>query len=111
VNLCLHPPWLQDIGNLLLSSTSPHPCTYLTYTYKCTYTCTYLHLQDIVNLAISSPSASYYIAPDPNGVYMVLTAADVMNTDGFCTGFCGWHGWYQFNGQYIKYAFVGNPGG
>jgi hypothetical protein len=41
---------------------------------------------------------------------MVLTAADIQNTDGFCTGFCGWHGWYQFNGQYIKYSFVGNAG-
>src|SRR5439155_13600986 len=28
---------------------------------------------------------------DPNGVYFVLTSADVNATSGFCTQYCGWH--------------------
>lgn len=46
---------------------------------------------------------------DPNGVYFVLTSADVNETSGFCTQYCGWHTHASINGQDIKYAFVGNP--
>src|SRR5579884_1605848 len=28
---------------------------------------------------------------DPNGVYFVLTSADVNETSGFCSQYCGWH--------------------
>src|SRR5438105_8128559 len=28
---------------------------------------------------------------DTNGVYFVLTSADVNETSGFCTQYCGWH--------------------
>jgi hypothetical protein len=45
---------------------------------------------------------------DPNGVYFVLTSADVSETSGFCSVYCGWHTFGQINGTNIKYSFVGN---
>lgn len=46
---------------------------------------------------------------DTNGVYFVLTSADVNETSGFCKNYCGWHTYTNMNGNDIKYAFVGNP--
>src|SRR5207244_3981432 len=51
---------------------------------------------------------------DPNGVYFVLTSADVNATSGFCTQYCGWHTHGSMAGpdnvsRDIKYAFIGNP--
>jgi hypothetical protein len=46
---------------------------------------------------------------DTNGVYFVLTSADVNETSGFCTQYCGWHTHATIGGRDIKYAFVGNP--
>ncbi len=43
---------------------------------------------------------------DLNGVYFVLTSADVTAVSGFCTSYCGWH--YKTSTN-IKYSFVGNP--
>jgi len=46
---------------------------------------------------------------DINGIYLVLTSADVNATSGFCTQYCGWHT-HTTNGiAHIKYAFVGDP--
>lgn len=45
---------------------------------------------------------------DSNGVYFVLTSTDVSETSGFCTQYCGWHGYATMSGTNIKYAFVGN---
>ena len=46
---------------------------------------------------------------DTNGVYFVLTSADVNETSGFCTQYCGWHTHGTIAGADIKYSFVGNP--
>ena len=46
---------------------------------------------------------------DTNGVYFVLTSADVNETSGFCTQYCGWHTHATIGGRDIKYSFVGNP--
>ena len=46
---------------------------------------------------------------DTNGVYFVLTSADVNETSGFCSHYCGWHTSATINGLDIKYAFIGNP--
>lgn len=46
---------------------------------------------------------------DANGVYFVLTSADVNETSGFCTQYCGWHTHGSVGSKDIKYAFVGNP--
>jgi hypothetical protein len=46
---------------------------------------------------------------DSNGVYFVLTSADVNETSGFCSFYCGWHDHGAVNGADIKYSFVGSP--
>lgn len=46
---------------------------------------------------------------DVNGIYFVLTSADVTATSGFCTSYCGWHTYTATTSGNIKYAFVGNP--
>ena len=42
-------------------------------------------------------------------VYFVLTSADVNESSGFCTKYCGWHTHGTIAGMDIKYSFVGNP--
>ena len=46
---------------------------------------------------------------DANGIYFVLTSADVNETSGFCTQYCGWHTHGTISGKDVKYSFVGNP--
>jgi hypothetical protein len=46
---------------------------------------------------------------DTNGIYLVLTSADVTASSGFCTQYCGWHTSATINGRDIKYGFIGNP--
>ena len=62
-------------------------------------------IQTVVASAISSAG----LPNDANGVYFVLTSADVTASSGFCTAYCGWHTVGTINGTNIKYAFVGNP--
>ena len=62
-----------------------------------------------VQAVVRSVIASHALgAPDPNGVYFVLASADVDETSGFCTLYCGWHTFSTIAGSNIKYAFVGN---
>src|SRR5262249_300353 len=46
---------------------------------------------------------------DLNGVYFVLTSADVNETSGECSRYCGWHTHTQIGSQDIKFSYVGNP--
>jgi len=46
---------------------------------------------------------------DENGLYFVLSSADVNESTGFCTDYCARHDHAQIKGAQIKYAFVGNP--
>lgn len=47
---------------------------------------------------------------DPTaGVYFVLTSADVIETSGFCSQYCAWHGYDITNGENLPAAFVGDP--
>ena len=62
-------------------------------------------VQAVVAGAISSGA----LPTDSNGLYMVLTSADVNESSGFCTKYCGWHTHGTIGGTDIKYAFVGNP--
>jgi hypothetical protein len=57
---------------------------------------------------VSGALSANKLPTDSNGVYFVLTSADVDETSGFCTDYCGWHTFATLNGQNIKYAFVGN---
>jgi hypothetical protein len=63
-------------------------------------------VQTVVKAAISSGALG---PADPAGVYFVLTSADVNETSGFCTQYCGWHTHGTIAGTDIKYAFIGNP--
>ncbi|MFT3776150.1 MAG: hypothetical protein QM820_63210 [Minicystis sp.] len=45
---------------------------------------------------------------DANGIYFVLTSADVTASSGFCSSYCGWHTHAAIGGSDIKYAFIGN---
>ena len=62
-------------------------------------------IKTVVSGAITSGS----LPKDTNGVYFVLTSADVNATSGFCTQYCGWHTHGTIGGADIKYSFVGNP--
>jgi hypothetical protein len=62
-------------------------------------------VQTVVAKAISSGA----LPKDTNAVYFVLTSADVNETSGFCTQYCGWHTHGTIAGSDIKYSFVGNP--
>ena len=46
---------------------------------------------------------------DPNGLYFVLTSADVTASSGFCTNYCGWHTHGNVGTTKIRYSFVGDP--
>lgn len=61
-----------------------------------------------VQAVVSGALSASKLPTDSNGVYFVLTSADVDETSGFCTAYCGWHTFATLNGQNIKYAFVGN---
>jgi len=58
---------------------------------------------------VSSAITTGKLPKDANGIYFVLTSADVNATSGFCTQYCGWHTHASIGGADIKYSFVGNP--
>jgi hypothetical protein len=62
-------------------------------------------IQAIVSSAITSGG----LPLDTNAVYFVLTSADVNETSGFCTQYCGWHTHGTISAMDVKYSFVGNP--
>jgi hypothetical protein len=67
-------------------------------------------LSDADVLAVVSDALTAGRLPtDANGIYFVLTSADVTETSGFCTRFCGFHDHASVHGVDIKYSFVGNP--
>ena len=62
-----------------------------------------------VQAVVAGALSSGALPKDANGVYFVLTSADVDETSGFCTRYCGWHTHGTIAGTDIKYSFVGNP--
>jgi len=62
-----------------------------------------------IQAIVSAKIASGALPKDTNGVYFVLTSADVNETSGFCTQYCGWHTNATISGSDIKFAFIGNP--
>ena len=62
-----------------------------------------------INAIVAKALSSNALPTDPNGLYFVLTSADVTKS-GFLTQYCGWHTNGTINGVDIKYSFVGNPG-
>jgi hypothetical protein len=64
---------------------------------------------DIQAIVSSALTGAPGLPIDTNGVYFVLTSADVNETSGFCTQYCAWHNHATIGGKDIKYSFVGNP--
>jgi len=68
--------------------------------------------QGVANV-VAAAIGGGHLPADNNGVYYVLTSAEIKETSGFCSSYCGWHtyGTLSVNGTgyNIKYAFVGNP--
>jgi hypothetical protein len=62
-----------------------------------------------IQAVVASAINSGRLPKDGNGVYFVLTSADVTASSGFCTQYCGWHTHGTIGGTDIKYSFVGNP--
>jgi len=62
-----------------------------------------------IQAVVSDAITTNKLPKDTNGVYFVLTSADVTASSGFCTQYCGWHTHGTISGSDIKYAFVGNP--
>ena len=62
-----------------------------------------------VQAVVSAAITSGRLPKDSNAVYFVLTSADVNETSGFCTQYCGWHTRGTIAGLDVKYAFIGNP--
>ncbi len=62
-------------------------------------------VQAIVSDAITGGK----LPKNANGIYFVITSADVMETSGFCSQYCGWHYYGTIAGTRIKYSFIGNP--
>jgi len=62
-----------------------------------------------IQAVVSSAITSGALPKDSNGLYLVLTSADVTASSGFCTQYCGWHTHGTISGSDIKYSFVGNP--
>ena len=62
-----------------------------------------------IKTVVANAIAGGSVSKDTNGVYFVLTSADVTATSGFCTQYCGWHTHGTISGSDIKYAFIGNP--
>lgn len=64
-------------------------------------------IQQVIANAISGG----HLPDDVNGIYFVLTYKDVIDNDGFCSQFCGYHSPSTsiVSGQIIKYSMVGDP--
>ena len=60
---------------------------------------------------VSTSISSKALPADPNGVYVVLTAAGIKASSGFLTKYCGWHTRATMSGKDIKYSFVGDATG
>lgn len=61
-----------------------------------------------VQAVVSDAISSGRLPNNTSGVYFVLTSADVNESSGFCTSYCGWHTYGTIAGSNIKYSFVGN---
>ncbi len=98
----------QRVQNTVATSVSPaSPALFGTQPLVTNYSSS---LSDSdVQKVVSDHITNNLLPADPNGVYFVLTSADVNETSGFCTKYCGWHTHASIAGKDIKYAFVGNP--
>jgi hypothetical protein len=58
------------------------------------------NIGSVVATAISSTSyGGTQLPADEDGVYFVLTSADVTASSGLCSSYCGWHTYGTVNGK------------
>jgi hypothetical protein len=50
-----------------------------------------------------------HLPVDPDGIYVVLTSADVHESSGFGSRYCGWHTHGRIASADLKFVFVGDP--
>jgi hypothetical protein len=62
-----------------------------------------------VKAVVSKAITSAQLPADANGIYVVLSSADVKESSGFVTKYCGWHTRGTIAATTIRYAFVGDP--
>jgi hypothetical protein len=62
-----------------------------------------------ISTIVSEAIAAGKFPKSTSASYMVLTSAEVHETSGFCTQYCGWHTHATISSADIKYAFIGNP--
>jgi len=62
-----------------------------------------------VAASVAAAITNKKLPTDTNGIYVVLSSADVGETSGFCTAYCGWHTYMTMGASNLKIAFVGNP--
>lgn len=68
---------------------------------------------DNISSIVGETVAAGLLPPDPDGIYFVLTSADVMQGSawgGFCSDYCAWHGNQTILGSNYRIAFVGDTG-
>lgn len=61
---------------------------------------------------VSYTLAQGWLPTDPNGVYLVMAAQGVTESNGngsFCASYCGYHSVETVGGVGVKYAFIGDP--
>ena len=62
-----------------------------------------------VGFIVAGAVANQVLPADPDGIYVVFTSADVAETSGFGTEYCGFHNTSASGGVALKYVFVGHP--
>lgn len=67
----------------------------------------YIRYNDIENI-IREEMNSGVLPIDTNGIYFLISSVDVVESGGFCSGYCGWHNSAIINKVNIKYSFVGD---
>ena len=58
---------------------------------------------------VAGAVANQLLPADPDGIYVVFTSADVNETSGFGTEYCGFHSTSSSGGVTLKVVFVGHP--
>jgi hypothetical protein len=58
---------------------------------------------------VATAVANQLLPADPDGIYVVFTSADVAETSGFGTEYCGFHSTSGSGGVTLKVVFVGHP--
>ena len=54
-------------------------------------------------------SGSGQFPDDPNAIYVLIPADNIVTTDGFCREYCAYHTGIHEQTNILQFAFVGNP--